>query len=505
MWPFKKEKIKIKTAGQINETMRFRHFQAAAINRLTASLTTSSQSMDWELRNSLSILRARSRELSVNNPYASKFLQMVATHVVGPQGFNLKVSASEPTANGEMKVDVEDSKAIENAFWTWAKKGNCEVTGYHSFFDVLVLAIKAIARDGETIIKKVRGSGAGPFGYQLQILDVERLDTNHNLDLGNGNIIKMGVEINQYGRPIAYHVRTAHPGDSPYSTFDGKTYERIPADDIFHLFVAERPEQNRGVPWMSTAILRLNHLGGYEEAAVVAARVGAAKMGFFETPDGDGSPLATGMDENQNFMTEADPGVFGVLPAGYKFNAFNPDYPHAMFAEFIKSCLRGVASALNVSYNTISNDLEGVNFSSIRTGVLEERDNWMCVQNWLIEKFLTDLYSDWLSMALLKGAIKTTKGFALPAYKFDKYNKATWLGRRWQWVDPVKDIDANIKAVDNGIKSRSDVAAEQGRDFEDVLNSIAAENKLMESLGIVINRPGQNPQQNQVVGGAADE
>lgn len=483
MWPFKKKKLPNKSHQ--------RQFQAAVISRLTASWTTNSQAIDWDIKNSLKILRSRSRDASVNNPYAHKFLQMCSTHVVGPTGFSFRVRVSETDAKGNIKIDGLASKAIESAFWKWAKRGNCDITGRHSFFDICNLYIKAVARDGEVLIRKVYG--AGPFGFQLQILDVDRLDVDKNEELRDGRRIKMGVELDPYGKPVAYWLRTKHPGADVYYTETGSMFERVLADDIYHHYVSERPEQTRGIPWMHSAMVRLNNLLGYEEAAVIAARVGAAKMGFFTSPDGDGTALADEVTDDGQLITEADAGQFGVLPQGYDFKSFDPDYPHAMFGDFVKACLRGVSSGLGVAYNTLSNDLEGVNFSSIRTGVLEERDNWMVVQNWMIESFLDDLFSTWLKWALLSKAVVLPNGSALPITKFDKFNQGIWQGRRWQWVDPAKDIDANVIAIKNRLKSRTAVIEEQGKDAEDVFAQLAEEEERLKTLGLGVEEPKTLP------------
>jgi len=364
-----------------------------------------------------------------------------------------------------------------------------------------------LARDGECLIRKLYGKGYGKYGFQLQILDVDRLDWMLNVPAGDDGVaIKMGVEINKYGKVLAYHVLTKHPSDVQYYTASYSTRERIPVEDVYHLFIADRPEQNRGIPWMHAAMVQLGNLGGYEEAAIIAARVGAAKMGFFTAPDGDGSALSTEVDDNGNLMTEADAGVFGVLPQGYDFTPFNPDYPHAMYAEFVKAALRGIASGLGVSYNGLANDLEGVNFSSIRAGVLEEREVWMGLQNWLIEHFMDDVYETWLKWALLSGAITLPNGSTLPVTKFDKFNQATWKGRRWQWVDPVKDIQANIQAVNNGFKSRTDVIAEQGQDIEDVFMKLAEEEAMIEELDLDLQAANPNhPDANSADSKSADQ
>lgn len=477
MWNFfKKPEAPVITEPQKRNANRpRRNFNAASIGRLFASLPTQSNSVDYDIRQSLDILRARSRSFTVNNSYGRKFLQMCSTHIVGPSGFYLTLNVVDLDMKGGAKKDNLANKAIEASFYKWAKKGNCDVTGYHSFFDICNLIIKAVSRDGEALVRKVYGRGAGPWSYQLQILDIDRLDVKRNEEnLANGSYIKMGVELSKYGKPIAYHLRTKHPGDSFY-TYQGSHYERVPADNIYHIFIHDRAEQNRGVPWMHAAMTELGNLGGYEEAAIVAARQGAAKMGFYTSPDGDGTPLADGEDESGNLIREAEPGVFDILPEGYGFEKYDPDYPHSMYADFVKSCLRSISSGLGVAYNTLSNDLEGVNFSSIRTGVLEERDNWMVIQKWFIEYFLDDMFSDWLRFALISNMITLPNGSVLPASKFDRFNAATWRGRRWQWVDPNADTDSNIKLINAGLKSRKSVISEMGSDIDDVFSDLEDE------------------------------
>jgi lambda family phage portal protein len=466
-------------------------FSGAAIGRLTASMATASQSIDWDLLTSLKILRARSRSLTMNNDYGRKFMGMVAMNVVGPTGFTFTVRVTEPAKgkNAAPTVDTAASKAVQDAFNDWALTGNCDVTGKHSFFDICNMYIKSVARDGEVLMRKIYGKDAGPYGFQLQILDIDRLDIDRNEDLGNGNIIKMGVELNQYLRPVAYHIRKKHPGAQPYTTVTGSVYERVPAADIYHHFVADRPEQNRGLPWMCASITRMQNLGGYEEAAVIAARVGAAKMGFYTSPDGNGEALADGQSNTGQLLDDVEAGVLQVLPEGYDFKSFDPDYPHAMFDVFVKTTLRGVASGLGVAYNSLANDLEGVNFSSIRSGTLEERDNWMMIQKWMIENFLNDLFQLWLKWALLSGAITLPNGSALPVSKYEKFNAAQWQGRRWSWVDPLKDAEASVLQINNGLKSRQMVMSEQGSDMATVFAQLADEQKQIDALGIKIETP----------------
>lgn len=462
-----------------------RDYAAAASNRLTLDWARGGNtSANADLYRALDTLRARSRALCNDNAYARRFLGMVSANVVGGPGVLLQARVY----NAPGKPDEGANDAIESAWARWGARGTCDVTGRLSWRDLQTLVIKTVARDGEALIRRIRGSAANnDYGYALQVLDIDRLDTRLMRAPENGrNEIRMGVEIDAYGRAVAYWLRPYHPGDQWHVAQAQVTadHQRIPADEILHVYTADRPEALRGVPWLHAAMIQLQNLGGYEEAAVIAARVGASKMGFFTTPDGQ--PGADGEDADGVPFSEAEPGAFGVLPEGVAFTPFNPDYPHAMFAQFVSAALRGVASGLGVAYHALANDLDGVNFSSIRAGTLEERDQWIGLQAWFIDAFIEPVYQDWLTHALAFGRITLGNGSPLPVEKREKFSAHTWQPRRWQWVDPLKDMEASVLAIQNGLKAPQDVAAELGVDYEDVLVKIRQATDLATKLGVKI-------------------
>lgn len=444
-----------------------RRFEGGVVDRLTASWLAIGTAIDQELRGQLAALVARSRDLFKNNSYAAKFARMVRNNIVGPEGFTLQCRVVD--ANG--KADTLANKVIEAAFWRFMRPENCDVTGKRGFADLLRGIVTTLARDGEYLVRKVRGSGAGEFGYQLQVMDPTRLDVTLNREAsGSQNAIVMGVEMNAYRKPVAYHILISKSSSGHYS----RERERVPADEMFHGFIPLEDEQTRGVPWLHAAMRLLNDLGGYREAAVIAARVGASKMGIWETPDGQPPPGYEEKDDDGNYITDAAPGTFDYAPAGYKLAKFDPAYPHDQFDAFCKAALRGIASGAGVSYHGLANDLEGVTFSSIRSGVLEEREEWMALQNWLTTVLLIPVFEDWLAAALMKGAVKLPNGSILPAAKLDKFLAHIWQGRRWAWVDPLKDIQAAALAIGNRLASPQQIAAQSGRDVEDILDDIAA-------------------------------
>jgi lambda family phage portal protein len=463
-----------------------RSFAAAQVNRLTQSWPTANTSFDYDLKASLKALRGRSRYLAQNNDYAKRFLQMCITHIVGPNGFSLQSQARF----GKGTLDTGANDAIERAFGEWARRGVCESSGRLSFVDVQQLLVETAARDGEFLVRKVPGAD-NRFGFALQILDVDRLDVDRNESFPDGRRIVMGVELTPAGVPSHYWLHKGHPSDAQWQGMS--RWERVPALEVYHGFRAQRPEQTRGCPWMHTAMARMQHLSGFEEAAVIAARVGASKMGFFTTEDGDATSLATDKGTDGALYDQVEPGAIPTLPAGVSFASFNPDYPSQAFDPFVKATLRGIASGLGVAYHTLANDLSGVNFSSARAGTLEERDNWMAAQEWFATSFLYPLFTDWLRQAFLRGAVTLANGAPLPFAQLERFNRPLWQGRRWQWVDPTKDIEANVAAIDAGLKSRRQVISEQGGDIEDVWLQLKAEEERAAAMGLQLGKKTPAP------------
>jgi len=178
---------------------------------------------------------------------------------------------------------------------------------------------------------------------------------------------------------------------------------------------------------------------------------------------------------------------------GTTFVQHDPQHPVTAYGDFVKACLRGIASGMGVSYNSLASDLEGVNYSSIRAGLLEEREEWKNIQTWFIETVVEPVFESWLKMALLSGALKMPNGSALPAAKLEKFNAPDWKPRRWPWVDPLKDMQASVLAVEKGFQSRRHIISEAGDDIEDVFSDDAADKQLAADYGLDFPKDIQPP------------
>ncbi len=473
--------------GQVRPGSQLRRFDGARFDRLAADWLATQNSINEELRSDLDRLRARCRQLVNNNDHARKFRQMVCTNIVGPSGIRLQSRVQDAPG----RPDRLASAAVEAAWAEWSQR--CDVTGRLGLRDLCETLVGQLPTDGEFLVRIVRGPEAGNrFNLALQAIDVDRIDTAYHLPATSGrNAVVMGVEVDSARRPVALHVFAGHPNDGGSSN---RLRVRVPLDDMVHAFKVERPEQARGIPWMAPGVLSLHHLGKFNLAALLAAEHGANHFGFFRTPDGV-APVGTEGADGQISVTQ--PGTYDVLPPGVEFQAHDSKYPEQAYGHFVKAHLQRIAAGWGVAYHSLANDLEGVNFSSIRSGTLEERDRWAADQEWFIAAFLEPVFREWLRMALLSQAIVMPNGSPLPASKAEKFARHVWQPRRWDWVDPMKDTEANVLKVKAGLMSPQDLSAAMGYDFEDTLAAIKQAQDLAEEFGVRLTAydgtPGASP------------
>jgi lambda family phage portal protein len=353
-----------------------------------------------------------------------------------------------------------------------------------SLIDLETHVIRALKRDGEVFMRIVKNR-TFRHGIALQIIEPDRVDEEMNERYRNGNDVRMGVELDEFRRPVAYHILLNHPGDYDYTTLaKGTKRARVPASEIMHIFVQERAGQTRGVPAASAAIVSLKMLHGYREAELVAARTAAAKMGFFISPAGDDF-MADGYEGENGTgapIYDAEAGTFHQLPAGVDFKPFDPSHPTSAYADFEKAVLRGIAGGLGVSYSSLANDLEGTSYSSIRQGALEERDFYRTLQTFMMQHFLDPLYRVWLDHVIDQGLTPIT-GMG----KYEKFSlNFAFRPRGFQWVDPLKEINAAVVGLQNGILSHTDIAANYGRDAEETFAQIQRDKEMAARYGLAM-------------------
>ena len=465
-----------------------RSFEAGETPAWVSSWATTAAGINEDLHNQLPTLRARSRNLARNNEWVKRYRIQLVDNVLGAAGIRLQMRLRQPARGrqptaGTAPLDSEANALLESAWSAWGKRGNCDVSGRLCWKEIETLMLWTLAADGE-ILYRYR-PGAGPYRMQIQLLDPTLLDVTIRREY-QGRRVRMGVEIDDDGKPVAYWLRAAKAGDLGMDSSTVGAHLRIPAEQIRHRFLVEEVDQIRGVPQLAIGARRLHMLHDFEDAAAVACSNSAKRLGFFVSPSGDAPPgfadqiVSSVLDaahaagkvltpeEIQQITASAEkytttvPGTFDSLPTGYDFRQYDSPWPNIDSTEYVKSQVRGWSAAQGASYVSIGNDLADVNYSSARVGILDEREHYKELQARLISWLHEDVFETVLPY--LAAATPGLQVSRLPDY----LAAATWQARRWQGIDPVKEALADETNLQNGLTSRSRIIMSRGEDPDEI-------------------------------------
>ena len=458
---------------------RRRGYDAATSSRLTSNWSVSNSSADAALKGAIAPLRYKSRDLVRNSPFARQAVRAIESNTIGAHGIKLQAQVRQQRGK---RLDTKINNQIEQAWSNWKRYDSCHTAGRLCFTDIEKVIVRSLVTDGEIFVRFVRK----PFGrsnipFALELLEADQLDSDYTgRSSKKKNTWRMGIEQDSFGRAQQFAFLKKHPGDTPFGTPVGQREHMIvPASEICHIFVSNRPSQSRGEPWLSSSILSLHHLAGFQEASVIRARAASSLMGFITSPEGELDQGGEVFDGDR--VSEFSPGKFAYLEAGQQISVPDFDSPNSEFPDFMSAMLRSVASGCGISYESVSKDFSKTNYSSSRLSLLEDRSHYRSLQNYLIENFHSRVYDSWLEMAVLSGVL------SLPSYDTEpeRYRRVRWVPRGWDWIDPQKEIVAAKEAIKAGLRTQADVIANQGGDIEELLPQRKAEVEAAQQLGLV--------------------
>lgn len=461
-----------------------RQYASAQPSRLSlGAFGSANTSADSELVSGLRQLRARSRQLVRDAAFAKNARRIIVNNVIGT---GIKLQASVQNSRSGLHEAAND--AIEKAFEAWCAADSCHTGGKLHFHELERFAMGQVFEAGEIFIRIHRSKfGRSTIPMALEVIEPERLMDGYEQPAPGPNTpaysVRMGVEMDEFNRPVAYWVRRYHPGDIRFAVERIDRFERVPAADMFHLHIVDRWPQTRGEPWMHAISRKLNDMDGYSEAEIIAARGSASYVATIKSPESSESFGEVQTDGSTQEPIE--PGMIKRLLPGEEMDFISPNRPNAALDPFMRFMLREVAAGIGVSYESLSRDYSQSNYSSSRLAVLDDRDCWKSLQLWFIRSFRVRLHQEWLQAAVLAGAVSKID---LMQYAQDpcKYECAKFRPRGWSWIDPDKEVNSFGKAVKSGFMSVTDViaATSGGQDLEDIMETRADELAYMKELGL---------------------
>lgn len=414
-------------------------------------------------------IRNKARALVQNVPYCTAALDGLVDNVVGTG------IATYSTATAQ-----SDRQAI-GALWTqWCTQ--CDADGRLDWSGIQALAYRACEQDGEVLIRlrpRLPTDGL-PVPLQLQVLEIDWLDTSRNSGAQRGNQVINGIEYDALGRAAAYWLYDSHPGEQVGASGSSRTQSRrIPASSIIHLYRPTRPGQGRGISRFAPVIPRVRDLQLYEDAEAarknLETRLSVLVTGDPTTiaqPPGYGSPIDANAAKTGD-LGQLPSGSIVSIPPGVNVTTVAPNVAEG-YTDYVKQQLHLIAVGLGVTYEMLTGDMREVNFSSARVRMLDFRRHvesiqWLCV----VPRLLMPVWRAFVDAAVLAGKLRR------PVYDCEHSMP------KWEYVNPQQDAESELKLISAGLLTFSESLRRRGYKPEAVFAELQSDINTLQSLGIL--------------------
>ncbi|ADV01268.1 phage portal protein [Alicycliphilus denitrificans] len=459
-------------------------------------------SADADLLSDLPNLTARSRDLGRNNGLMAGAMQTQRDNIVGSV---LRLSASpEYRLLGITREQAREwGNTVEPRFRSWGDTTECDAQRTSTLLGIAHQALTGSMLNGDAIVLPLwlprRDSR---WSTRLLVVESDRLSTPPWMAANPS--VRAGIETDQYGAPVAYHIQRYHPGDlcGSYAVHTGgfQQWERIPAFTawgrrrVIHLHDKDRTGQSRGKPLVSAVIRDFKMAGDYSSNELQASVANSLVAAFLESDlSQEASQSLFGEKPRDEWNTSVDeargslqslrhlkPGAIIPLPVGARLSSYSPGRPNAAFEAFMLAVLRHIAAGMNMSYELLLKDFSKTNYSSARATLLEVWRYFSGRRRWLTDVLLRPVYELWLEEAVNAGEVEAP-GFYQNAYA---YSRCRFIFGGRGWVDPVKEAQASVLRMNAGLTTLEQECAEQGADYEEVLDQLAIEKSMKEARGL---------------------
>lgn len=471
-------------------------YEGASITRRMRTWGINAGGPNSTINDSLATLKYRARTLDRNNPNASGGLDSLVSTIIG-RGLTPRWD----TGSAEVDARILD-------LWKLSVPEFDASVCNLDFYGMQTLATTAMAMSGGVLGHFVYSNTDSDLTvpFRVKLLEVDHLYDSYDQPLPNGNKLRMGHELSPNGKIVAYHVYPEHPGDN-YLYSKSIIPIRVLASDMVHMYVPRRPGQLQGIPWLTQVITGLHSIDEYDDAERIRKKIATMYAGFITTPTGD--PSISGLpgldteysdgETTDDDLVGLEPGIMQNLLPGEKIEWSKPADVGDTFEPWMQHNLRQIAKSLKITYEQLTGDLRNVNYSSIRAGLVEIYRQARALQNQIIvHKFCRPITTRWLDIAVISNRI------FIPRYYQNRKRiiNNIWDPDGWDWVDPLKDIKAEILAIRAGLKSRSQSVGERGHNTAEIDDSTEKDNARADGKRLIYD---SDPRKSTQTGGAREK
>lgn len=352
-------------------------------------------------------------------------------------------------------VDQQLKADISRRLSAWQLPQNFDVTKRRSLQEFLFQAEWLRVVDGDVLLVSYDGQSSVMVEAD-RIKNFQEVSDKYDAQITDGTITYVeGVLLDRLGAPLGYSIGSRRQNSS------GLDFEMIvPAQHAYHLAYFTRYDQVRGISPLASAGATFQDIFesiDYEITKHKIAQLFGIKIVHENSPL-FGVPPEDETDEEYPIDFGRGPYVIDLRP-GDDIQVVESAHPSATSSDFYKQLISLALKSLDLPYSFF--DESAANYSSSRLAWLQYLAS--CGQKrQAIANFLQWITTRWLKSSVENGDLPEE------AYSAE----ITWVPIGQPWIDPLKEVQADVMALHNGLVSRQEICRRHGRDYETVLEEL---------------------------------
>lgn len=507
---------------------------AAAIDSMEMALWNSPvQSADQDILPEMGVVTPRVRDVTRNDSLMRGALQTQKDSIVGER-FLLNATPNTTVLGLDEVWAEEFQEEVEAKFTLYAESllNYPDAQRKSTLTELVRLAVGIYGQTGEVVasVEWLRDSGR-PYSTALQMIENERL--SNPMGQMDSRLLRGGVQRNSFGAAVGYHIRDAFPTD--FLDFENQnSWTYVPATkpwgrmQMIHIIDQWRPDQTRGISNIVAALKELRMTKKYRDIVLQSAALNATYAASIESElptevvmaqagGGDATALSKFARMYLGEIAKYTKGARNLtlngvkIPhfyPGTKMNLQNAATPGGIGTQFEQSMLRYIAASLGLSYEQFSKDYANANYSNLRAALAETNKRMRVEKRRVADRFASIFYRLWLEEALNKGEITSMPRKAPNWYdgmNADAYSECTWIGANMGQIDGLKETQAAVLRLNNGLGTAEDELANLGKDWRQVYRQLAREQKFRDKIGLTLGAEASKNMMNATTGKPSDE
>ncbi len=446
-------------------------YDAGKRDRGTDGWVTVSADADGTLGGVASLVRDRARDLARNNPYATAAVDVKVTETIG-KGIIAELPKGKLADRWQLFTET------------------CDFDDHHDFAGIQSLTERCRMESGECLVvftpveRTAHELSLGMLPLQLRVLEPDYLDGSRDGQESDGGSTRFGIRYNASHKVEGYWLFPEHPGQTSVAIIHaaGLHSEFHDAADVIHIFRKLRPGQTRGVSEFVSAMLRMRNLDDYDDAEIMRKKIEACLAVFVTSPNGSNVGIGTPDKDNTGRIDQVYPAMIEYLKHGEEVTTAEPKASGG-YADFQRFQLRAIATGIGIPYELISGDLSQINYASYRAGLIRFQRRLAQDQNQIhVPNLCRRVFSRFLVEA------NGVNGRPMP----NASKPVTWTPPRFELMDPIKETQADIAAVQAGFETWDEIVRRRGWNAAEQIEQIEVWQKMLKDKEIILTSNAAN-------------